>query len=71
MRKVIESSKMGFACFGDFQKAFETINHSLLRKKIQNLGFRGKINTLIDSFRSDRSQFVVQGSKESKKWKLM
>ena len=34
MRNVIDSQKMGFACFIDFQKAFDTIDHSLLIKKI-------------------------------------
>ena len=71
MRNVIESQKMGFTCFIDFQKAFDTIDHSLLEKKLQNLGFRGKTSTPIASFLSDRKQFVVHGSKELKKWKLM
>ena len=57
MRNVIESQKLGFACFIDFQKAFDTIGHSLLMKKLKNLGFRGKINTLIASLLSDRKQF--------------
>ena len=70
MRNVIESQKTGFACFIDFQKAFDTIDHSLLMKKLQNLGFRGKINTLIASFMSDRKQFVVHGLKESKKLEI-
>ena len=69
-RIVIESQKMGFACFIDFQKAFETIDHSLFEKKIQNLGARGKINTLIASFLSDRKQFAVHGSKQSKNWEI-
>ena len=64
MRNVIDSQKMGFACFIDFQKAFDTIDHSLLIKKLQNLGFRGKISTLIASFLSDRKQFEVHGPKE-------
>ena len=67
---VIDSQKMGFACFIGFQKAFDTIDHSLLIKKLQNLGFRGKTSTLIASFLSDRKQFVVDGSKESKKMKI-
>ena len=70
MRNVIEAQKMGFACFIDFQKAFDTFDHSLLMKKLQNLGFRGKIIKLIASFLSDRKQFVVHGSKESKKLEI-
>ena len=69
MRNFIESQKMGFACFIDIQKAFDTIDHSLLMKKLHNLGFRGKINTLIASFLSDRKQFVTHGSQNRKNWK--
>ena len=51
MRNVIDSQKMGFACFLDFQKAFDAIDHSLLIKKtLQNLGFRRQISTLIVEF---------------------
>ena len=66
MQNVIESHQTGFACFIDFQKAFDTFDHSLHMEKLQNLGFRGKIITLIVSFLSDRKQFVVHGSEESK-----
>ena len=58
------------ACFIDFEKEFDTIDHSHLMKNLQNLGFRGKINTLIASFLSVRKQFVVHGSKESKKLEI-
>ena len=52
------------------RKAFDKIDHSLLMKKLQNLGFRGKFNTLIATFLSDRKQFVVHGSKELKKLEI-
>ena len=55
MRNVIESKEMGFACFIGFQKVFDTIDHSLLMKKLQNPGFRGKINTLNASFLSEKT----------------
>ena len=64
MQNVIESQKIGFACFIDFQKAIDTIDHSLLLNKLQNLGFQGKIKTLIAPFLSDRKRFVFHGSKE-------
>ena len=32
LRNVIESQKIGFACFIDFQKAFDTIDHSPIEK---------------------------------------
>ena len=67
MPNIFESQKMGFACFIDFQKSFDTIEPSLLLKKLRNLGLRGKLCTLVASFLSDRKQFVVHGSKESKK----
>ena len=39
-------------------------------KKLQNLGCRGKIKTLIASFLSHRKQFVVHGSKDAKKLEI-
>ena len=50
MRNVVESQIMSFACFIDFQKAFDIIDYSPFIKKLENLGFRGKISTLIASF---------------------
>ena len=45
--------------FLDLQKAFDTVNHTILCSKLSYYGFRGKINDLIQSFLSHRHQYVT------------
>ena len=50
----------------DFSKAFDKVSHSLLVHKLDHYGIRGKTNTWIQNFLSDRSQaVVVDGEKSS------
>lgn len=44
--------------FLDFSKAFDTINHRLLMKKMERYGFRGLVSTWVQSYIEDRKQFV-------------
>ena len=44
--------------FIDLEKAFDTVNHTILCDKLNYYGFRGKINELIKSFLSNRSRYV-------------
>ena len=43
----------------DFSKAFDKVCHSLLVNKLHHYGIRGKINTWIKNFLTDRQQAVV------------
>jgi hypothetical protein len=52
-------SKMFAACvFIDFSKAFDTIDHQILLKKLSRYGIRGHVLRLIESYLEGRSQFV-------------
>ena len=53
------------AVFLDFSKAFDTISHEILLKKIEHMGFRGPIHKWIQSYLSNRKQFVSIGEKSS------
>ena len=44
--------------FIDLEKAFDTVNHQILCRKLNHYGFRGKINDLLKSFFSNRKQLV-------------
>ena len=47
--RTLRSKKRLYCCFVDFKKAFDSINHNYLWLKIQILGIKGKIFTVIRS----------------------
>ena len=51
--------------FIDFSHAFDTVNHSVLLKKLNYYGIKGQLLQLITSYLSDRKQFVSYGGRES------
>ena len=58
MRDTCDRKKNGNACLIDLKKAFDTINHKRLLSKLDSLGFRGTLNHLLESYLTDRKQFV-------------
>ena len=54
--------------FIDLQKAFDTVDHDILIKKLDHYGIRGMANEWLDSFLRDRKQYVsLSGSSSSVK----
>ena len=63
-----EIDKGNYACgiFVDFQKAFDTVDHHILLKKLEYYGVRGISNKLFASYLSNRKQFVsINGYKSN------
>ena len=58
-------NKHYLAIFLDFSKAFDTICHDILLKKLEHMGFRGPIHQWIKSFLLNRKQFVSVGDRSS------
>ena len=58
-------NKYYLAIFLDFSKAFDTICHDILLKKLEHMGFRGPIYQWIKSYLTNRQQFVNIGDKSS------
>ena len=44
--------------FFDFEKAFDTVNHKMLLEKCNAYGLRGKVGKILQSYLSNRKQFV-------------
>ena len=66
--KSIDEGCVTLGVFLDFQKAFDTINHNILFKKLSHYGIRGHALKWLESYLSDRMQFVKykESSSESR-----
>ncbi|XP_065651287.1 uncharacterized protein LOC136079476 [Hydra vulgaris] len=53
-----EKSQFTLAVFIDLSKAFDTINHEILIKKLENYGICGNFLKLLKSYLSNRKQYV-------------
>ena len=65
IRSALDSGSVTCGIFVDFQKAFDTVNHDILLKKLEHYGFRGVINNWFRSYLTDRKQKVVINGFES------
>ena len=56
--EAFNSKKPLISVFLDFSKAFDTVDHSILLKKLEYCGIRGQMLEWCSSYLSDRCQFV-------------
>ena len=61
----IEKKKVTAVLFMDLKSAFDTVNHEILLKKLEHIGFRGSILCLLSSYLTGRQQYIKSGSIES------
>ena len=58
IREALDSGKIACGVFVDFQKAFDTVNHHILLKKLAHYGIRGTMNDWFKSYLHNRKQYV-------------
>ena len=65
VKNALENKKHVLGIFIDLSKAFDTIDHKILLRKLENCGIRGIANDLFKSYLSDREQFTCFLEKKS------
>ena len=65
IQRAIEDGLFSCGIFLDFSKAFDTVDHRILLKKLTHYGIRGLANDWFASYLSNRRQYVTIGSIKS------
>ena len=58
IRQALDNNYFACGIFIDFQKAFDTVDHNILLKKLEHYGVRGLANDWFKSYLLDRKQYV-------------
>ena len=61
----LDSGDMVIGIFLDLKKAFDTVNHKILVKKLYSYGIRGQLINWFKSYLENRSQYVTYNEKRS------
>ena len=67
MRQAHDAGKYSCGVLLDLQKAFDTVNHCILLKKLEHYSIRGITNKWFNSFLTDQTQFTTVQGKHSDK----
>ena len=66
IREALDNSNFACGIFIDLQKAFDTVDHQILLKKLEHYGIRGLANNWFRSYLTNRQQFVSINGLNSK-----
>ena len=66
IRKALDNNNFACGVFIDLQKAFDTVDHGILLKKLQFYGIRGITNKWFESYLNNRKQCVSINGFESR-----
>ena len=65
IKESIDSGNFGCGIFIDLKKAFDTVNHEILLKKLQHYGVRGSMLDWFTSYLTGRKQYVFYNGESS------
>ena len=65
IRNLLDNGHYVCGIFVDLEKAFDTVNHEILCEKLSSYGLRGNVNKLLQSYLSNRKQYVSLNGFES------
>ena len=68
--KALENGHYVIGLFLDFSKAFDTVNHQILLKKMHHYGIRGVANDWIASYLNNRQQYCTFNTQSSRPAKV-
>ena len=64
-KESIDKGKFGCGVYIDLRKAFDTVNHSILFKKMEHYGVRGVLLEWFKSYLTGRNQYVFYNGESS------
>ena len=70
IRQALDKNEYACGTFIDLQKAFDTVNHEILLKKLEHYGIHGIPNNWFRSFLTERYQFTTVSNQSSTKSKI-
>ena len=65
IKESIDNKKYGCGSFIDLSKAFDTVNHEILLRKLEHYGIRGVVLDWFNSYLSNRKQYVYLNGESS------
>ena len=65
IKESIDNGKYGCGIYIDLRKAFDTVNHNILIKKLEHYGVRGILLEWFKSYLNERKQFVFMNGESS------
>ena len=68
IRKALNKKEITMSLFTDYSKAFDTVQHETLIKKLENLNFTNSSVKIILNYLSNRQQWVQLDDKKSSCW---